>query len=110
MVTEYAAPLAVSFRQMAAVIGYSVTLAAGFLLSDMVFPFVVDRLQDRSRCNPSSASSKAGMSKARSGIAGSLLREERSEHATSFRETTFRQARRTRYGLHRPRQRLCSFE
>jgi hypothetical protein len=38
---------------------------------------------------PPNASSKVGLSEARSGLAGILLREERSEHATKFRETTF---------------------
>ena len=60
----------------------------GWFAAHGLFSFV-DRLHDRSRCKPLSASSKAGMSKARSGIAGILLREERSEHATRFRETTF---------------------
>jgi hypothetical protein len=63
--------------------------AAGLEVFDMVFPFSVDRLHDRSRCDPLNASSKVGLSEARSGLAGILLREERSEHATKFRETTF---------------------
>jgi hypothetical protein len=65
------------------------TFAAGLDVFDMVFPFSVDGPHDRSRCDPPNVSSKAGLSEARSGLAGILLREERSEHATRFRETTF---------------------